>query len=103
MKIKPKEAESSDREWYEAKIASHETGIFDRSRVHVLRLMPGEDQLESLWRYARVTNIKAMSVVSIVGSLTTTNIRYANVDYATSLTGHFEIVSLVGNIDCQPL
>jgi predicted DNA-binding protein with PD1-like motif len=65
--------------------------------------MPGEDLLESLWRYARITKIRAMSVVSIVGSLTTTNIRYANVDYATSLSGHFEIVSLVGNIDFQPL
>jgi uncharacterized protein len=33
--------------------------------------------------------------------LTTTNIRYANQDDGTVLTGHFEIVSLVGNIDLQ--
>ena len=65
----------------------------------MLRLQPGEDLLESLWKYARVTKTKAITVVSIVGSLTQTNIRYANVDYGTQLSGHFEIVSLVGNID----
>ena len=80
-------------------MATNETGVFDHSRVHVLRLQPGEDLLESLWRYARVTKIRAMSIVSIAGSLTTTNIRYANMSDGTSLTGHFEIVSLAGNLD----
>jgi hypothetical protein len=67
----------------------------------VLRLGPGEDLLESLFKYARVTKIRAMSLVSVVGSLTDTNIRYANEEGGAQLKGHFEIVSLVGNIDFQ--
>ena len=90
-----------DRVWYEQKRESKQTAIFDRSRVHVLRLGPGEDLLASIWRYARVTNIYAASVASVVGSLTVTNIRYANQENGTSLKGHFEIVSVVGNIDLQ--
>ena len=90
-----------DEAWYLEKIASHETASFTASKLHVLRLRPNEDLLQSLWRYARVTNTKALSIVSAVGSLTTTNIRYANDENGTSLTGHFEIVSLVGNIDLQ--
>ena len=38
-----------------------------------------------------------------MGSLKTTNIRYANQNNGQSLTGHFEIVSLVGNIDLQSI
>lgn len=75
--------------------------MFSSSKLHVLRLRPNEDLLQSLWRYARVMNIKAMSIVSAVGSLITTNIRYADQPDGTSLNGHFEIVSLVGNIDYQ--
>lgn len=93
--------DSDDVLWFARKQASNETGIFGANRVHVLRLGPGEDLLESLWRYARVTNIKAASVVSVVGSLTNTNIRYANQEDGSKLTGHFEIVSVVGNIDFQ--
>eukprot|EP01032_Pedospumella_encystans_P017528 gene17528-19969_t len=90
-----------DDVWYATKQATNETGIFAASRVHVLRLGPGEDLVESLWRYARVTKIKAASVVSVVGSLTDTNIRYANQEDGSQLHGHFEIVSVVGNIDFQ--
>lgn len=42
-----------------------------------------------------------MSIVSAVGSLIKTNIRYADQPDGSSLDGHFEIVSLVGNIDFQ--
>ena len=94
-------ANNPDFEWYAKKQASNETGIFASSRVHVLRLGPGEDLLDSLWRYARVTKIKAASIVSVVGSLTDTNIRYANEEDGSSLHGHFEIVSVVGNLDLQ--
>jgi predicted DNA-binding protein with PD1-like motif len=67
----------------------------------VLRLGPGEDLLESLWKYARVTKIKAASIVSTVGSLQKTNIRYSNAQVGTVIEDYFEIVSLVGNIDLQ--
>jgi predicted DNA-binding protein with PD1-like motif len=90
-----------DSVWYAQKQFLKETGIFKASRVHVLRLGPGEDLLTSLWRYARVTDIHAASVVSVVGSLTQTNLRYANQENGTSHQGHFEIVSVVGNIDFQ--
>ena len=87
--------------WFAAKQRNNETGIFRSSRVHVLRLNPDEDLLSSLWRYARVTNIHAASIVSVVGSLVKTNLRYADQSTPTSLVGHFEIVSVVGNIDFQ--
>ena len=94
-------AKTPDEIWYAEKQMKHETGIFTSTRVHVLRLSPGEYLLESLWTYARVNNIKAASILTTVGSLTTVNIRYANDDFGTTLSGHFEIVSLVGNIDFQ--
>jgi uncharacterized protein len=90
-----------DRIWYAKKQATHEVSSFVTPKAHVLRLAPGEDLLESLWKYARVTNLTAASVITAVGSLTTTNIRYANQENGTSLNGHFEIVSLVGQIDFQ--
>lgn len=89
----------SDSQWYRRKILSHETGSFASSRVHVLRLGPDEDLLDSLYRYSRVTNMRACSIVSTVGSLKKTSIRYANQDSGTNMTGYFEIVSLVGNLD----
>ena len=45
--------------------------------------------------------VHAMSLISVVGSLVQTNIRYANQEGGTVLKGHFEIVSLVGTIDFQ--
>jgi uncharacterized protein len=90
-----------DDAWFAKKVLQNETASFTTMQVHVLRLGPGEDLLESLWRYARVTKIAAASVVSVVGSLTQTSIRYANQENGTSLSGHFEIVSVVGNLDQQ--
>lgn len=94
-------SEESDLEWYRKKQLTQETGRFDATRMHVLRLGPGEDILECLYRYSRVLQIGAASVVSTVGSLNRTNIRYANQADGEQLTGHFEIVSLTGNIDMQ--
>lgn len=94
-------AAESDSVWYSQKVNANETGIFPESRVHVIRLRPGEDLLQCLYRYARELNISAASIVSTVGSLQRTNIRYAAQEDGVVLTGHFEIVSLVGNIDSQ--
>lgn len=91
----------SDKLWYQEKLALHEVKSFIPIQGHVLRLYPGEDLLDSIFKYARVLNVTSASVINAVGSLTTTNIRYANQDDGTSLTGHFEIVSLVGTIDYQ--
>ena len=92
---------STDDDWYKAKLINNETGIFKTSRLHILRLKPNEDLIDCIWKYARVTNTTSMSIVSAVGSLIQTNIRYANQENSTSLNGYFEIVSLVGNIDYQ--
>ena len=92
---------AEDIAWLKAKISQNETAALSVKRVHVLRLSPGEDLIESMWKYARCNNIKAASIVSVVGSLTNTNIRYANQNDTVSLNGHFEIVSVVGNIDYQ--
>lgn len=92
-----------DKLWYAKKLATHETGSYPAGTLHVLRLAPGEDLQQSIYKFARVKNIKAATVLSCVGSLSTTNIRYANDEGGTSLTGHFEIVSLVGNVDLQPI
>lgn len=67
-----------------------------QSKIHVIRLTPGEDLRVALKSYVEVNKIKAASIVSAVGSLTKSNIRYANQDESTSLQGHFEIVSLSG-------
>jgi uncharacterized protein len=94
-------ASSTEQEWYLDKVKRHEAGDFPFGRIHVLRLRPNEDLLESLWAYARVKSLKAASIVSVVGSLIQTNIRYANQQTSTKLTGHYEIVSVVGNLDFQ--
>lgn len=56
------------------------------------------DLLDELCRAARAKGLRAASIVSCVGSLTTANIRYANVSGAAESRGHFEICSLVGTI-----
>jgi predicted DNA-binding protein with PD1-like motif len=93
--------EELDKQWYEQKLKNHETGQFKSSVTHVLRLSPGEDLLSSLWKYARVTGIKAASIVSCVGSLQRANIRYSNAETGAVINDYFEIVSLVGNVDLQ--
>ncbi|RYH05775.1 DNA-binding protein [archaeon] len=89
--------------WYAKKQQTHEAGSYPAGILHVLRLAPGEDLQQSIYKFARVKNIMAATIVSCVGSLTTTNIRYADDSEGTSVTGHFEIVSLVGNVDLQPV
>ena len=90
-----------DQLWYERKKAAHELGAFPAGTLHVIQLKPNEDLINSIWRYARVTKIKAASIVSTVGSLRQTNIRYSNNSQGTVATDSVEIVSLVGNVDFQ--
>ena len=61
-----------------------------------LRLSPGQDLLPELERLVRERALEAACVLTCVGSLTTAVIRFANRERATTLTGHFEIVSLTG-------
>ncbi|MCG8531142.1 MAG: DNA-binding protein [Desulfovibrionales bacterium] len=61
-----------------------------------IRLHPDQDLLLELERYATQKNIDAACVVTCVGSLTTAVLRFANQNEPTTVTGHFEIVSLTG-------
>lgn len=67
-------------------------------KTYVLRLSPGEDPKAKLQAFVNENNLKAAVVLSAVGSLTKAVLRYANSDNPTTLTGHFEIVSLSGTL-----
>lgn len=66
--------------------------------THVLRLKPGQDLRQELEAYVQQHHIEAGWIVTCVGSLTQTQLRYANQPNATTLNGHVEIVSLVGTL-----
>lgn len=67
--------------------------------THTLRLKPGQDILEELTSWAKEKKIKAATILSVVGSFTKVNLRYANQPKGTSQEGHFEIVSFVGTFN----
>lgn len=60
------------------------------------RLLPGQDLKKELDALVEHHGIEASCILTCVGSLTTAVLRYANQETATTLTGHFEIVSLTG-------
>ena len=62
------------------------------------RLQPGQDLKAELDRVVQTQQIDAACILTCVGSLTTAVLRYANQKEATTLTGHFEIVSLTGTL-----
>lgn len=66
--------------------------------TYVLRLFPGDDPKVKLQNFVNEKKLKAVIILSAVGSLTTAVIRYANEDNSATLTGHFEVVSLVGTL-----
>ncbi len=83
-----------------AKLAARNEAITDdRMRIHVFRLRPGDDLLESIRTYAQAQHLRAAVVLTAVGSLTQASIRYANQPNASQSSGHFEIVALVGTVE----
>jgi uncharacterized protein len=68
------------------------------SVTHAFRLKPGQDLRQEIEFFVKKENIKAGWVITCVGSLTSTNMRFANQPEGTKANGHFEIVSLVGTI-----
>ncbi len=64
--------------------------------AHVLRLKPGSDPKLSLIEFAKTHKLKAASVVSAVGSLSDTVLRYANQKDPTKLSGFREVLSFSG-------
>jgi predicted DNA-binding protein with PD1-like motif len=67
-------------------------------RTYALRLAPGQDVRQQLQAFVQANQIKAATIVTGVGSLTTARLRLANQEGATEYRGHFEVVSLVGTL-----
>lgn len=66
--------------------------------IHAIRLKPGQDLQQEIDSLVTREHITAGWIMTCVGSLTQTNLRYANQPNGTSLQGHFEIVSLTGTV-----
>ncbi|MDW6023215.1 PPC domain-containing DNA-binding protein [Mesorhizobium sp. BAC0120] len=75
------------------------TAISSAARFYALRLEPGTDVLKSVQQFVADNDLKAVAIVTVVGSLTDAVIRYANQPHGTTSRGHFEIVSMVGTVE----
>lgn len=67
-------------------------------RTYALRLTPGQDVRRQLQAFVEARQIKAATIITGVGSLTTARLRLANQEGPTEYRGHFEVVSLVGTL-----
>ena len=67
-------------------------------KIHAFRLKPGQDLKQEIEAFTRRENIEAGWIMTCVGSLTQTTLRFANQPESVKSTGHFEIVSLVGTV-----
>ena len=65
---------------------------------YALRLSPGEDLKRSLQQFTQSQSLAAGCIITAVGSLQQASLRFAGQNDATTLTGRFEIVSLVGTL-----
>jgi hypothetical protein len=65
-------------------------------KTFALRLHPGEDPKSALDSFAKTNQLQAACLLTCVGSLRKAVLRFANQEQATTLEGHFEIVSLTG-------
>jgi predicted DNA-binding protein with PD1-like motif len=95
---RPMPAEAS-QDYAEKLAANHEASETDSMRVHVFRLRPGDDLMESIRAFVHARHLQSAIILSAVGSLTDTSIRYANQPGAAHLSGHFEIVSITGTVE----
>lgn len=67
-------------------------------KVHAFRLKPNQDLKREIEAFVKKENIEAGWIMTCVGSLTQSNIRFANQPEGIKSNGHFEIVSLVGTV-----
>ncbi|XP_055005146.1 bifunctional protein GlmU-like [Boleophthalmus pectinirostris] len=73
-------------------------------RVFGLRVGPGSELLSSLQDFVDQNRLRAPFIVTCVGSVTSARLRLAhatadNTNQVLELSGHFEIVSLVGTLN----
>ncbi len=66
--------------------------------THAFRLKPGQDLRKEIESFVQKENIQAGWIITCVGSLMQTNLRFANQPEGNGSNGHFEIVSLTGTI-----
>lgn len=66
--------------------------------THCLRLLPGEDIVLSLQRFATRNSLEAAVILSCVGSTAKTTLRPAGVPTPKVFTEKYEIVSLTGTV-----
>lgn len=69
-----------------------------KGNYFAFRLGPHEDLRQGILRVAQEHKLKAAAIVTCVGSLEATNLRYANRNDGQRSPGHFEIVSLTGTV-----
>jgi uncharacterized protein len=69
--------------------------------AYALRLTPGQDLYQELLAFVKAHKLKAVCVVSCVGSLEQAALRFANQPDVTVFSEKFEIVSLVGTLDSE--
>jgi uncharacterized protein len=68
------------------------------TNIYAFRLTPGQDLKLEIEKFVSAKKIEAGWIVTCVGSLTQTNIRYANQQDGSTMNSHFEIVSLTGTV-----
>ena len=67
-------------------------------RNYTFRLKPEQDLFDSISLFVRENDIQAGCILTVVGSLTQVELRFANQETTTTLAGYFEIVSLTGTL-----
>ena len=67
-----------------------------KSTFYTIRLRPHQDLKKELMVFAAKEKLKAGFIVTCVGSLEQSNLRFANQSAGTQRKDHFEILSLVG-------
>lgn len=72
--------------------SSAETAV----KTTALRLLPGADVRRELENFAKLEQISAAVILGAVGSLSQTNLRFADQDQHTALAGKQEILTLSG-------
>lgn len=67
-------------------------------KIHAIRLKPGQDLKKEIEHFVVEHKLASGWIVTAVGSLTQTHLRYANRPDGEKKQGHFEVVSLVGTL-----
>ena len=79
-------------------LALHAAAMKSLMIVHALRLMPGDDLVESILDYCQAHALGATTIVSCVGSLSRATLRLAAAQEICTYEEELEIVSLVGTV-----